>query len=59
MAQVAGTGDLSMSQRSYEVLRDRLIMLEIAPGDPINEAGLAAELGVGRTPVREALKHLG
>ena len=58
MAQVAGTGDLSMSQRSYEVLRDRLIMLDIAPGDPINEAGLAAELGVGRTPVREALKRL-
>lgn len=48
----------SLSQRAYEVLRDRLIMLDIPPGDPINEAGLAAELGIGRTPVREALKRL-
>lgn len=58
MAEMQGVGDVSMSQRSYEVLRDRLIMLDIEPGGPINEAGVAAELGVGRTPVREALKRL-
>jgi DNA-binding GntR family transcriptional regulator len=33
-------------------------MLDIRPGEPINDVGLAAELGVGRTPVREALKRL-
>ena len=33
-------------------------MLEIAPGDPLNEGQLAAELGFGRTPLREALKRL-
>lgn len=58
MTQETTSGNESMSQRAYEILRDRLIMLDIAPGDPINEAGLAVDLGVGRTPVREALKRL-
>ncbi|MFB0836090.1 GntR family transcriptional regulator [Arthrobacter halodurans] len=49
---------LSLAERAYRTLRDRLIMLDIAPGEPINEARLAAELGFGRTPLREALKRL-
>jgi DNA-binding GntR family transcriptional regulator len=43
---------------AYEIVRDRLVMLDIRPGDPINDDQLAAELGFGRTPVREALKRL-
>ncbi|MDN6603023.1 GntR family transcriptional regulator [Brevibacterium sp.] len=49
---------MSLAERAYEILRHRLIMLDIAPGDPINEAALSAELDVGRTPIREALKRL-
>ena len=49
---------LSLAEQAYRTLRDRLIMLDIAPGAPINEARLAAELGFGRTPLREALKRL-
>ncbi|GAB3269997.1 GntR family transcriptional regulator [Sinomonas notoginsengisoli] len=49
---------VSLAEQAYLALRDRLIMLEIKPGDPINDSALAAELGVGRTPVREALKRL-
>lgn len=48
----------SLADRAYEILRHRLIMLDIAPGDPINEAALSSELDVGRTPIREALKRL-
>lgn len=48
----------SKADRAYRVLRDRLILLDVAPGDPINESALAEELGVGRTPIREALKRL-
>jgi DNA-binding GntR family transcriptional regulator len=33
-------------------------MLDIRPGEPINDGQLAAALGIGRTPVREALKRL-
>ncbi|MFJ6028082.1 GntR family transcriptional regulator [Pseudarthrobacter sp. NPDC092424] len=48
----------SLSEQAYRTLRDRLIMLEIRPGEAINDGRLAAELGIGRTPLREALKRL-
>lgn len=48
----------SLAEQAYHVLRDRLVMLDIAPGAPINEGRLAAELGIGRTPIRESLKKL-
>lgn len=48
----------SLADRAYLTLRDRLVLLEITPGAPMNEALLVAELGMGRTPVREALKRL-
>lgn len=49
---------MSLANRAYEILRHRLIMLDISPGDAINEAALSQELEVGRTPIREALKRL-
>lgn len=48
----------SLATQAYEAIKTKLIMLEIRPGDPINDVALAAELGMGRTPVREALKRL-
>lgn len=48
----------SLSARAYRILLDQLIMLDIEPGEPIMEKQLAEELGVGRTPLREALKRL-
>lgn len=49
---------LSLADRAYLALRDRLITLQIRPGEPIDDGQIARELGVGRTPVREALKRL-
>jgi DNA-binding GntR family transcriptional regulator len=54
----AGTEPLSLAEQAYRALRDKLIMLDIRPGAPINDGQLAAQLGFGRTPVREALKKL-
>lgn len=48
----------SMADHAYRLLRQQLVLLDIAPGAPIAENRLAAELGVGRTPLREALKRL-
>lgn len=48
----------SLSDKAYYVLRDRLVTLELAPGAPIDERVLQHELGLGRTPVREALRRL-
>lgn len=53
-----GADGMSLSERAYAVIRDRLVMLDIRPGEPINDVKLAAELQMGRTPVREALKRL-
>jgi DNA-binding GntR family transcriptional regulator len=48
----------SLANLAYQQIKDRLILLDIRPGEPINDVGLAAELGMGRTPVREAMKRL-
>ncbi|MGR7026596.1 GntR family transcriptional regulator [Geodermatophilus sp. URMC 62] len=48
----------SLADRAYIAIRDQLIMLEIRPNEPIDDDALARSLGVGRTPVREALKRL-
>ncbi len=48
----------SLAERAYVAIRDQLLMLEIRPGEPIDDDALARALGVGRTPVREALKRL-
>jgi DNA-binding GntR family transcriptional regulator len=42
----------------YESLKRRIIDCELVPGLPINEADFASELGVSKTPVREALRQL-
>jgi DNA-binding GntR family transcriptional regulator len=47
-----------LSDRAYAALRDRLVALQIPPGAPIDEEALTGELGVGRTPVREAIRRL-
>jgi DNA-binding GntR family transcriptional regulator len=41
-----------------EEIRERIISLNLPPGSVIDEASLMDELGLGRTPIREALKLL-
>jgi len=48
----------SLAEQAYLAVRDQLIMLQIQPGDPIDDVQLAKALGMGRTPLREALKRL-
>jgi DNA-binding GntR family transcriptional regulator len=48
----------SLAEQAYLFVRDRLVMLDIKPGEPINEEWLGGSLGMGRTPIREALKRL-
>ena len=47
-----------LADRAYADLRDRIVTLQIAPGAPIDEDVLGGEMGIGRTPVREAIKRL-
>lgn len=43
---------------ALRTIKDNIINLELAPGSPISENELAAQLGLSRTPVREALIEL-
>ncbi|TSE16045.1 GntR family transcriptional regulator [Arthrobacter sp. KBS0703] len=58
LAIVEDAAKKSLADGAYERIRDRLLMLEIKPGDLLNDDHLAKDLGMGRTPVREALKRL-
>lgn len=42
----------------YEELKNAIVDLRLAPGDPLREATLAERLGVSKTPIREALTRL-
>jgi DNA-binding GntR family transcriptional regulator len=45
-------------ERVYRAVTERAVNWRFAPGVRINEVALAIELGVSRTPVREALNRL-
>jgi DNA-binding GntR family transcriptional regulator len=47
-----------IAERAYRELRDRIITLELSPGTALREDELMAEMGIGRTPLREAVKRL-
>ena len=42
----------------YEEVRQAIIELRLQPGEPLREATMAEQLGVSKTPVREALARL-
>jgi len=46
------------ASRAYDIIKEKIITLEMPPGSPIHEVNLSEELQLGRTPVREALKLL-
>ncbi|MEW2491853.1 GntR family transcriptional regulator [Streptomyces sp. NPDC048411] len=48
----------SASERAYAAIREGILDGTHRPGTMLGEAGLAAELGVSRTPVRAALVRL-
>lgn len=49
---------ISISQKIQNLLREQIIKQQIKPGTRLVEEDIARELGVSRTPVREALSAL-
>jgi len=45
-------------QEAYDAIQDLILSSRIRPGEMITETGMAERLGIGRTPVREALHKL-
>jgi len=50
--------ETTLTDRAWRALEEEIVTLRIAPGSVVSEAGLSARLGLGRTPVREALQRL-
>jgi DNA-binding GntR family transcriptional regulator len=47
-----------LRELAYAQIKQRIISCEFRPGDAINEAQLTAALGLGRTPIHQALHRL-
>jgi len=48
----------SLTERAYRALEEQIVTLKILPGTVVSEALLGQRLGIGRTPIREALWRL-
>jgi DNA-binding GntR family transcriptional regulator len=49
----------SLSDQAYRIIKRKIVTAsELPPGSVINESQLRHELGMGRTPIREALQRL-
>lgn len=49
---------VSLSETVYQYLLDMILSMEIKPGCRVPEARIAAQFGISRTPIREAMKQL-
>jgi len=47
-----------MTEQAYRLLEERIVTLQIPPGEFLSEYALVQQLGLGRTPIREALQRL-
>lgn len=52
------TRPTSLTEAAYVALRDRIVRLDLRPGSVLVDDELMGELGMGRTPIREAVKRL-
>jgi len=48
----------SLAERAYYAIRDMIVSLELPPGAVLHESSLMEKLGMGRTPIREAVRML-
>lgn len=49
---------LTDADSAYTKIKQKIITTELPPGSVINESELMDEFGLGRTPIREAIKRL-
>ena len=49
---------MRLSDKAYQLIRHKIITLELPPQTAIDEQALMQDLQVGRTPIREALQRL-
>jgi DNA-binding GntR family transcriptional regulator len=58
LATVEEPAPRSLAEQAYQLLVTKITQLELPPGSVLAEKALMADLGIGRTPIREALQRL-
>ncbi len=58
MSAEENRGAVNLTERVYQALRDEILSGKYQDGEALTELGIAKELNVSRTPVREALRQL-
>lgn len=53
-----GNRSNSLQQQTYEVIKWRIITLAFRPGEYLSESAISLQLGLSKTPVRQALNRL-
>ncbi len=51
-------GYASLTDLAYQRIEEDIVMLQLQPGSIVSEAQLSERVGIGRTPIREALQRL-
>ena len=54
----ASCGQITAAEVAYRRLREMIVTGVLEPGEVVNEQELVERLGIGRTPVREAIQRL-
>ena len=52
------TNKQKLSETAYQVVEEMVVTLKLPPGTIFAETDLAEQIGIGRTPLREALKRM-
>src|SRR3954463_13681390 len=52
------TAAQSIQEKAYNLLRNRILSGDLAPGSALSEASIARQLGNSRGPLREAVRRL-
>lgn len=58
LPEPSGSAGRSLAAAAHETLEELIVTLELPPGSLWSEEALSERIGIGRTPVREAIKRL-
>ncbi len=53
-----GAPSPTLASQAYQRLEELIVTARLTPGTVVSEVGLAKQLGIGRMPIREAIKRL-
>jgi len=57
-AKSEGSGQISLREKAYVFIQRKIVTGELPMGNPLSELSLSKEIGISRTPVREAIGQL-